>query len=491
MRIARRPEELFLRRMDEILVRMRAVEGRLRRLNQGPPGPQGEPGEKGPTGDPGISGPPGPEGPVGDPGPEGPPGDEGPEGPAGDEGPTGPAGAAGPAGPEGPEGPVGDKGPIGDPGPPGGTRELLADLSFETGGMETSGLVETSNTSAHMDSYAHTGEWSVAMLRFLSGSGDIGFQKLNIPVLPGLAYRLSGYFHPAGGSPLINYAVRIWFRDAADSWLSEAEEVLMGSATAWTHMVTQGVAPPTAVTADIYWFAYSAGQGKTHYLDDISFLELEAGANVPPGGAAGQVLQKDTATDYDTSWQTPAAGGGAMPTGSMVMWPTNTPPSGWLLCDGSAIPGAHAALIALIGATTPDLRHRVPVGRDAGYTTAPGKFDTVGDFGGSIDHQLAATEMPPHVHTTSPASAGTPSGTIGTPRVGAAGVNVPDNASGSIALSGSGTFRALGTHFHLFTGDAMANHAHGDTGSAGGVSGAAVAHANVQPYRVVNFIIKT
>src|SRR5215831_1135851 len=36
------------------------------------------------------------------------------------------------------------------------------------------------------------------------------------------------------------------------------------------------------------------------------------GLGLPAGGTAGQVLVKDTSTDYDTSWQTPAAGGGAI-----------------------------------------------------------------------------------------------------------------------------------------------------------------------------------
>lgn len=40
-----------------------------------------------------------------------------------------------------------------------------------------------------------------------------------------------------------------------------------------------------------------------------------AGPGVPTGGQAGQVLTKNTSSDYDTSWQTPAAGGGA---GQMV-----------------------------------------------------------------------------------------------------------------------------------------------------------------------------
>jgi len=33
-----------------------------------------------------------------------------------------------------------------------------------------------------------------------------------------------------------------------------------------------------------------------------------AGPGVPAGGTAGQVLQKASATDYDTTWATPAAG---------------------------------------------------------------------------------------------------------------------------------------------------------------------------------------
>ena len=36
-----------------------------------------------------------------------------------------------------------------------------------------------------------------------------------------------------------------------------------------------------------------------------------AGQGVPVGGATGQVLTKLSATNYDTSWQTPSAGGGA------------------------------------------------------------------------------------------------------------------------------------------------------------------------------------
>ena len=39
-----------------------------------------------------------------------------------------------------------------------------------------------------------------------------------------------------------------------------------------------------------------------------------AGPGVPTGGTAGQVLTKDSGTDYDTSWQDSAGGGGGAPT---------------------------------------------------------------------------------------------------------------------------------------------------------------------------------
>lgn len=39
-----------------------------------------------------------------------------------------------------------------------------------------------------------------------------------------------------------------------------------------------------------------------------------AGPGVPTGGTAGQVLAKNSGSNYDTSWATPAAGGSGSPT---------------------------------------------------------------------------------------------------------------------------------------------------------------------------------
>ena len=64
----------------------------------GPPGPQGEEGPQGPAG------PTGPQGPQGDPGPPGPPGQQGTAGVQGVPGNQGPPGNTGPTGPQGPPG---------------------------------------------------------------------------------------------------------------------------------------------------------------------------------------------------------------------------------------------------------------------------------------------------------------------------------------------------------------------------------------------------
>jgi len=45
----------------------------------------------------------------------------------------------------------------------------------------------------------------------------------------------------------------------------------------------------------------------------VQFPVSMVGAGVPSGGTAGQLIVKDTSTDYDTSWTTIAAILGALP----------------------------------------------------------------------------------------------------------------------------------------------------------------------------------
>lgn len=99
----------------------------------------------------------------------------------------------------------------------------------------------------------------------------------------------------------------------------------------------------------------------------------------------------------------------AIPTGVIVPFAgaSTSVPSGWLLCDGSTVSqSTYSDLYALV--TTlyntggeaagffrlPNLKGRVPVGRDSGDTS----FDTMGETGGAKTHTLTTSEMPAHTH---------------------------------------------------------------------------------------------
>lgn len=98
-----------------------------------------------------------------------------------------------------------------------------------------------------------------------------------------------------------------------------------------------------------------------------------------------------------------------IPAGIITQFGGSVAPSGWLICDGSAISRTNAAytrLFAAIGTTygvgdgsttfnVPNLKGRVPVGFDATQT----EFDALAETGGAKTHTLVQSEMPAHTHT--------------------------------------------------------------------------------------------
>lgn len=69
-----------------------------------------------------------------------------------------------------------------------------------------------------------------------------------------------------------------------------------GGANVWTATMTDGTTSALTV--------YNGAQGDTGEQG----VQGDAGEGVPSGGTAGQVLMKDSSTDYDTSWQTLSSG---------------------------------------------------------------------------------------------------------------------------------------------------------------------------------------
>jgi microcystin-dependent protein len=78
------------------------------------------------------------------------------------------------------------------------------------------------------------------------------------------------------------------------------------------------------------------------------------------------------------------------PVGTINAYAGATAPTGWLLCNGTSTTG-YAALAALVGATTPDMRGLFPIGKTASSTGS-----TLLGTGGSTT--IATTNLPSHSH---------------------------------------------------------------------------------------------
>jgi microcystin-dependent protein len=140
-------------------------------------------------------------------------------------------------------------------------------------------------------------------------------------------------------------------------------------------------------------------------------------------------------------------------------------PTGWLLCDGSSFSSStYPTLATIVGdayaahsGTTyylPNLKGKIPVGRDSAQT----EFDTLGETGGAKTVTLTEAQMPVHTHSLNPGQVVGGSGSGGTNNYAPTGNNPTANTSIT---------------------------------SAGGSGGVTQAHENLQPYVVVNYIIKT
>lgn len=191
------------------------------------------------------------------------------------------------------------------------------------------------------------------------------------------------------------------------------------------------------------------------------------------------------------------------PVGAVMMWPTATPPTNWLILDGSSFSAVtYPALNTLLGGTTlPDMRQRFPIGK-----AAAGTGSTLLGTGGTIDHLHT---QPTHVHTqpththTGPDHAHTITHThaVDPPNTTSSGPSGPNTIG--ISLLGLGA-AASTTHTHTvdvasFTsgGSSAANSGNagtGNTGASGGDNTGAAGNDNTgtanPPFLALNFIIK-
>ena len=250
------------------------------------------------------------------------------------------------------------------------------------------------------------------------------------------------------------------------------------------------VSIPNGITAQVYCDGstgfYSAQTGSAgnftingnltvtgNQADVGSFSAASIGVSGPATFATIPTAPTATTGDNSTNLATTAFVQNSiitLPSGSLLMWPTSTAPSGYLLCNGSAVSRAiYSSLFSVIGTTfgigngsttfnIPNYADNMPIGVGTIATA-------VGITGGSKDaivvsHTHTATVTDPgHFHT----------------------LNVTDQLGGG---GGGGDSNSGPVHPQTnsaVTGITVTNSTTGSSGT----------NANLPPYLGINFIIKT
>ena len=113
----------------------------------------------------------------------------------------------------------------------------------------------------------------------------------------------------------------------------------------------------------------------------------------------GNNLEISLENDGQATKSIDLSGIASVPIGTIQMWPTATPPTNWIICNGSSFSSAtYPQLATVLGSTTlPNFNGRMPLG--AGNSGASGATNhTLSSTGGEETHQLTTNEMPSHTH---------------------------------------------------------------------------------------------